>query len=561
MRQAVGGAAEQQTAKLRSFPAPTGGWVANQNLAQPNLGPNGLPAPKGATVLQNWIPTATGAIMRRGSELWATLGQGVGPVRSLFVYANGNNESIFGASDSAIYDITLILTPFNYFISDEAGDVIVTDTGDTFGEDSTNDFEKIAGQTSGDWSVVQFATPGGTFLRLVNGVDTPLVYDGANFVTTPALTVAAGQTLDVKKLSNVWNFKSRLFFIEKESMNAWYLPSDSIGGQLAKFPLGGVFNLGGSLVFGYSWSIDQTNGLNAFCVFITSEGEVAVYQGSDPSAVATFGLVGVYRIGKPLGPKAFIHNGGDIDIATDIGFIPLSQAMQRDYAALSPSAISYNIETEWNRAVTERSALPWHMAVWSDEQMVVIALPTPTNTAPVMFIANSRTGAWAEFTNWDGTCLQVFQKRLFFGSQDGKVVQANVSGLDQGQPYTATYVPLFDDLRTPGSLKITQMARAVLRSSVAVNEQVSVMADFVVSLPPAPDAVTIGEASAWGVGIWGKSKWDDRRVKKVLQDWHSVGNEGYALAPSIQITSGALIPLDAEIIRLDLAYEIADIIT
>lgn len=47
-------------------------------------------------------------------------------------------------------------------------------------------------------------------------------------------------------LNYVWVYKNRLFFVEKDSLNAWYLPVDSIGGAAEKFPLGGVFTRGGS---------------------------------------------------------------------------------------------------------------------------------------------------------------------------------------------------------------------------------------------------------------------------------------------------------------------------
>ncbi len=44
----------------------------------------------------------------------------------------------------------------------------------------------LTGQHGGDWSVVQFVnTSGDAFLRGVNGVDTPFVYNGVSFSTSP----------------------------------------------------------------------------------------------------------------------------------------------------------------------------------------------------------------------------------------------------------------------------------------------------------------------------------------------------------------------------------------
>jgi hypothetical protein len=547
-----------RTSELKSFPAPVAGWVANQNLAAPMTRVAGQAAPQGAAMLDNWFPTATGAIMRRGTALYATLGDGTLPVRSLFSYINGNQQQFFGATDIAIYDITTILTPFNYSIATEDGDAVETDDGDTFGENSTVGHEVFEDSIRGDWSVVQFATAGGTFLRGVNGSDTPFIYDGTTFGVTPAIT---GTGLDPKDLSHVWSFKNRLFFIEKESLDAWYLPVDSIGGTAVKFPMGGIFARGGSLLFGASWSLDENSGLSASCVFVTTEGEVAVYQGTDPSLATAWALTGVYRIGRPLGAKAYIRAGGDLVIATDVGFVPLSQAIQRDYAALTPSAVSYGIEVAWNQAVDERSALPWHCEVWPTRQMVVICLPRLGDADPEMFVANSRTGAWAKFTNWDGTCLELFKDRMFYGSDSGKVVEAYVTGLDQGLPYTATYVPLFNDLGTPASLKITQLARAAFRSSTSIIDRISVQTDYTIKLPSPPDAAPIAIGSDWGSGVWGVSTWGDRAAPTIIQKWRSVSGTGYALAPSIQVTSGSIVPTDAEIVRLDVTYQTADIVT
>lgn len=434
--------------------------------------------------------------------------------------------------------------------------------------------ETLTGGTSGATATIIRVESDGTIGTLLIGdvtggpfQDNEAITDGdtgAAVVNGTITTLFVGMTgIDTSSLDYVWSYKNRLFFIEKDSMNAWYLPIDQIGGALTKFPMGGVFPLGGSLLFGASWSLDSSGdgGLSEQCIFVTTEGEVAVYQGDNPSTAATWQKVGTYRIGKPLGPQAWIRAGGDLVIGTDIGFVPLSQAIQRDYAALSPSAVSFPIETAWNEAVSLRSLEDWHCVVWPERQMVVVSPPTVNEQTPEMYIANARTGAWARFTNWSGTCLEVFNGRMFFGSQNGKVVEAYVTGLDQDQTFTAVYVPLFTDLGDSASLKIAEIARLVTRSAQTINPQLSVMQDYVVELPPAPAAAPIAAGSQWNVGTWGTSTWGQQTDKKIQQAWTSVGGLGYALAPAAQITSGSIIPLDCEIIRLELTYDTADIIS
>lgn len=603
-----------RTAQLKSFPAATGGWVANQNITSPE-------SRLGAFKLQNYFPATVTNILRRGSEKYATVGDGSLPAESLMAYKMGANRALFAATEDSIYPITTVADP------DVSPTAVVT------------------GMTSGVWSSVQFATTGGTYLINVNGSDLLQLYDGSTFYAigdqdvnrlnfdaeTLAFTVGqtltggtSGATAEILKVESdgsdgflligditggpfddnetitdgaggsatadgvdvplfvgitgtkpdgsalatsdfiyTFIYKNRLFFIEKESMRFWYLPIDQIGGTATPFPMGGVFALGGSLMFGSSWSLGTSGdgGLSEQCAFITTEGEVAVYQGDNPATAATWDKVGTYRVGKPLGPKGWIRAGGDLALATDIGFVPLSQAIQRDFAALSPAAISFPIEDEWRNFVRLRSSGAWHCEVWPENQMAVIALPTVNGQPAEMLVVNVRTGAWAEYTNWDGNCLEVFNGRLFFGSVDGKVVEANVSGLDQGETYTGLYVPLFDDCGTPGSLKIPQIGRVFLRAPREATPSLAMQFDYIYEETPPPSAPVIAGASEWGVGIWGEAIWGEGQALKSYMQWQSIGGTGYAMTPEVQITSGSLVPLDVEIIRIEITYDTGDIVS
>lgn len=508
----------------RKFPAPTRGWIANENLANPT--------PGGAAILENWFPTATGCRLRWGSVKYATIGDGSKAVESVFSYLTGTAKKFFGATQTDIYDITTIADP------------------------NVSPASASGSHLSGDWSVVQFATTGGVFLRMVNGADTPLVYDGATFSTSPAITGATPANL-----IHVWPFKNRLFFIEKNTLDAWYLPVDSIGGAAVKLPLGGSFSKGGSLLFGATWSLESgaSGGLSEQCIFVSTEGEIVVFQGTDPASATTWTRVGIYQVGRPLGRKAFIRAGSDIIIATDIGFVSVAQATQKDVAALAPAAVSFPIETAWNDRVALRSSVAWSAITWATKQMTLIALPTVSCQRAEMLVANSITGAWALYTGWDGTCLAVFQERLFFGSQNGKVIEAEVSGADQGAPYVATCLPLFDDFGTSAALKVASMARAVMLSPYQIKERISVQFDYSINLPPPPDAPSLGTLSVWGSGVWGASIWSDAAAKKPFQQWRSVSGAGYAMAPALQITSGSVPPPSIDLVRIEVLVSGGDV--
>lgn len=544
--------------QVTSFMAPTGGLVSNRNLAMAR-GPD---LPPGAAVLRNFFPTATGVILRRGSRRWASIDSDA-PVKSLFTYTAGSQREFFAATDAGIWDITTVANPFSYAVVTEDDYYIAADdTGDgvVIGESSLPAVGDLTGTTNGNWTVVQFATAGGTFLVGVNGADDAFLYDGTAFTAT-AITFPVGSSLTTADLSYVWVYKQRLYFIERDSLNVWYLPVDQIGGELTLFPMGGIFVRGGNLVWGQTWSLDNggSGGLSEQCVFTTTEGEVAAYQGLSPDVDQGWTKVGVYRIGKPLGKKAFIRAGGDLVIATSVGFVSLSAASRYDYAALGQNAVSYDIEDDWAQAVQLRGQEDWRCEVWADGQMALVSPPFTGSQAPVIFVSNVNTGKWCTVTGWDARSLEVFDGRLFFGTSVGTVLNGWVGGTDDGLPYSAQCLPLFDNLGAPASLKVVKMARAVMRSAYPVSPQLSGQVNYRVNFQPPQAVPPIAVGNEWDNATWDTSVWDAEQGDIVVGDWVSVGGSGHDIAIGAQIASGAIVPLDAELVRVDLTYTVGEV--
>lgn len=544
-------------AQVASLPAPTGGLISNRNLAVARS----ADAPPGAAVLENVFPTATGCILRRGSKRWASVVQDA-PVKAIFSYLSGAQREMYAATEYGIWNITTVASPYSFAITSDGEDYIAADvpTELVFGVDGLEGLDVLTGTTSGDWVVVQFATAGGEFLVGVNGSDEAFLYDGTTFDAT-AITFPAGSTLTTADLAYVWVYKQRLYFIEKNSLNAWYLPVDQVGGELVKLPLGGVFVRGGVLTWGQSWSLDSggSGGLSEQCVFTTTEGEVAAYQGLSPDVDQGWTKVGVYRIGRPMGKKAFIRAGGDIVIATTVGFISLASASRQDYAALGQNAVSYPIEDDWARAVQTRGQDDWRCQVWADGQMVLVSPPTPESRSPVVFVSNANTGRWCTFTGWDATAFEVFNGGLFFGGTDGAVRQGGVGGSDEGAPYVGRVLPLFDDMGAAPNLKVMKMAQAVVRSAYDVKVQLSGHVNYKVNFPAPPSQGSIPIGNEWDNGVWGTSTWDAERGDIIAGDWVSVGGSGHDVSVGMQITSGAVVPIDAELVRINVTYTLGEV--
>lgn len=627
----------QRKSDLKKFPAPTGGWISNRNLSSPMVG-EGTQA-QGAAVLDNFFPTSTTAILRRGKELYATLGDGSREVQSLFTYVNGLNAKLFSSTSEAIYDITNVLVPYSWRLVTENGDYIVTENGDYFGQSSTDNLDKFTGTTNGKWITLQFATTGGIYLIGVNGVDTGFIYDGNGFypyvadgawalsydnvvtdfqvgevitggtsgatgtvyeiitggglvltgnssgfedneiltgsmggeaqASTDAVSLVPGITfpdgLTTADMCYVWGYKNRVWFAQKESLNIWYMDApDAVGGSPAVYPMGGILTMGGSILWGDSWAIGTgaAGGLSDQMVVTSTEGEVAVFQGSYPEASGDWLAVGTYRIGRPLGNRAHFRGGGDIAVATSVGLIPLSKAISLDVTALSPAAVSYNIQDAWQQAVDGRGLEDWSCMLWPERKMAIMSPPiTIGDYDPVLFISNSETGAWCRYTNWDARAMCVFQGEMYFGGPDGEVFKANVTGMDNGTVYTGVYIPLFDDLGSPANLKIPKMGRGVARAKANLQYSLRFKSDFDIDPGSAPTASIADGTNAWGSGVWGQSVWGGTNPNVFNAQWKSLGGTGYYMSACYQVSSGSAVPLDVEIVHLEVSYTTAEIVT
>lgn len=514
-RVAVASALTARSRQMK-FPAPTRGWVTNENLANAK--------PGAAGILNNWFPTSTGARIRKGS---LKVGQLPSAVVSMFDYNTSGVKRLFAATSTKIYDV------FNGLA------------------------EAVTGQNSGYYSTIQFATVGGQFLVAVNGTDKLRLFNGATWASIDGITTPAITGPNTATLSNVWSYRNRLFFVQKNTMSAWFLPVDSIGGAAQEFSLGGIFKRGGSLLFGANWSLNDGTGIDEKCVFVSTQGEVAIYQGADPASATSWSIVGLYDITPSMGMKATMQAGGDLLIGTQVGIVPLSQAISADPAALSLASVSRNIETEWLSEVQKRLNQPWEIIKWPLQKMAIVALPMGGEALPYCFVVNLETGAWTKYTGWDVACGAIYLGRAYFGTSDGRIMQAETGASDDGSAYSCDYLGLYSDMGAATALKSVRVARATFRAGVPVAAQIDAGTDYASMLPAYGTVMQDNVASStWDNGLWDVALWDGGTAKTISTRWLSIGKTGFAIAPSLRaVVSGGGEP-DGEMISIEYMSEI-----
>jgi len=500
MRQAVQqNRSRGQKAVARAVPAPVGGWDTESPLAN-------MPK-QNAVILDNWIPRAGYVELRRGYR--GHVNGTSDPVEAIIPWrGDASGDKIFACAGTDIYDVTT---------AGPLGSAV------------------YASATSARWRSTQFANDAGAFAIAVNGVDTPLKYDGTSFTTT-AITGSSGSiTLDPQDLDHVMAHKRRLFFTEKGTLRVWYLAVLAIAGASELLDLGGIFDKGGHLMAEGTWSLDGGQGMDDMAVFVTSEGQLAVYQGTDPSDADNWSLVGVYSVGKPVGDNCLIKWGSDLAVITQDGVIPLSQALNKDRAQQKEIAITAKIATGFAEAWGSYGSLyGWSGLTYSGRgSLAIFNVPTAELTSAVQFVQSIQTGAWCRFTGLNAVCWETANDEIYFGGEGG-VYQWDITASDNGETIVADVKPAFNNFGSNTEKQFT-MIRPLIKAPAIINPALEVLADYREAVPTATTTMVTPDNLTSSDGI--------------RYDWSSATAVGYVATPRMRISVLGL--NDANLIAID----------
>ena len=205
--------------------------------------------------------------------------------------------------------------------------------------------------------------------------------------------VASNLDIRPQDFSYVFAFKSRLFFIEKNSTNAWYLGVLNVSGPVSKLPLGGVLPFNSSILFGLAWSTQWGDDLADRAIFVTEEGHIAAYHGTP--GLDSFELQGVYRIAPPLGKHAHFQFGGDAYVLTGDGVVSLNALVQGQSLGSGSPYITDPIRTLWRALARERkTSCYWRTAVWASRGLAFVFNNDPEFNETLMFGVNLFQFTW-----------------------------------------------------------------------------------------------------------------------------------------------------------------------
>jgi hypothetical protein len=490
-----------------SAPPPTGGW----NTIAPLMG---MP-PQFAVTLDNWVPMEGSLAMRPGWRAWAT---GMpGRIGGLMAYNSGANHQVFAASGTGLYDVT------------GPGAVAAPVT---------------TGITSIGAQGLQVAAGGGNFLLVFNGTSAEQQFDG----TTWAPWTGTG----APRLTWANQFKTRIMCGRSDVLSFWYGPPVSIGGAFIEFPLQGVCSLGGGVAGGGSWTLDGGNGPDDYFVCITTEGEMVVFKGTDPSSTTAWGLVGKWNLPRPIGNR-FLHPfGGDVLVLTEGGIYAVGAIVSSgaDAAILPTKAYTRLIEPSFLELVRERRDLDgWGLVGMGARGLWVLNVPWgPRDAQQIAFHAS--TGACGRWLGIPASCWLSSRIGDFCGdAEQGRVLRFGDDTTDGGNSISAEALTAFSPFGAAAQLKAFRLAMPVMADADIGAVQIEMALDWrapeaqAISRGPAAPPLAPNESEAgmrWDVDDWDEGKWAGGG--RAIRVWRAVRGIGQSGAIRLRVQASEASP-------------------
>jgi hypothetical protein len=470
-----------ETASSAAVIAPIKGWSTSLPIA---AGADGY-----ALALDNFFPTATDVQLRKGIANHVT--GLVDVVKSLCVWNGTTSSKLFAVTNIGIFDASS---------NGVAG-------------------AAVQARTQGYCQSVNFTGTGGSFLLLVNGTDDLVYTNGTTWTSIANFPITGGGTLTTSNIDNVNSFKRALYFIEKNSMNFYYLPVDQINGTVSKFPLGGLFSKGGKLVAMGTWTLDGGTGQEDYSVFISSEGQIAVYQGTDPSTAATWVLKGVYDFASPLGLRCMYKFAGDLLIISQYGVFSMNKALASSKFNIQ-ATLSENISEAIATAVSFYGSYKgWQSIYHPGGDFILINIPVTEYGQSHQYVMNTLTNAWCRFTGWNSFCWVIYKDELYTGMA-GKVAKAWVPGNDFSDSITATVRTTFKYFTPRARVKESVLLQPVLTTSGNIAVNVAMDSDFRIRENYGTAVFGVENPGIWSVDPWDGAAWGG--VLTPSLDWVSV---------------------------------------
>lgn len=479
---------KRQVASLKHISAPLKGLSLSSKLAEGD--------PLTAVVLDNW--TVEENLIRSRPGIAQTVALAGGAAVEALVPFYGSPDKLAAASGGKLFNLD--------------GSVI------------------HSGFLSNDWHFTAFSNLSQTaYTVMVNGQDGVWSWDGLA-VAAETVTAPAGKPYIVPSQFNVVvSHMNRLWFADSANLSVYYLPIQQKSGEVKELPLNGIFKHGGNIRAIASWTVDGGGGLDDQLAIFSTNGEVALYGGTDPDS--DFALTGIYRFDAPMSKHSVVNFGGELYVLISTGLVPMSQLMRAETAQVGKLADRQNY-TAFLAAADKRDFPGWAVLLDQSTSRMICNMPQGGKTYRQM-VRNMPGQQWSSWSALPSRCWGWFDNRLFMGSDDGKVYEMAAFNLnDAGKPIRVDVQAAWQSFGTPAT-KQFKMVLPYLQSDGVPVPFIDLKVDYDQTAPTNQPDVTVGSGSgaSWDTGTWDVDGWAGSPAN--WNNWSGVGRLGRVGAPRL----------------------------
>lgn len=333
------------------------------------------------------------------------------------------------------------------------------------------------------------------------------------------LSIPAIEGIDPNLFNFVMVWKNRVWFIERGSGRAWYLPVQQFAGDATPFEFSTQFASGGFLKSLYNWTLDGGAGIDDYIVAISSSGDTLIYQGTDPDDANAFGLRGVWNIGRPPeGSRIGKEFGGELYLLSIRGIVKASHLLQGQIDR--PEAyLSNKVSPLFRRAVADSFDSPgWHLHAHPATSRLYTNTPLLNSGNYWGFSYYFGTGSWSMVRGLPKFYTENWQDRVYWVDAERNKIFYEGGNIDfvyldpevDGDPALIESVGLtaFSTLQNPGVNKRLQFIRPVFLSDRPANYRVEARYNYDLGeILQTPDVPSVVGPGIWNTGIWNANFW------------------------------------------------------
>lgn len=428
-------------------------------------------------------------------------------------------------------------------------------------------------QVNGEWSWVNFNTPTAAYLCCVlfgkgyyqytpstGWMKVPTnLGPGAPATREVQFEYPTGTFHDASTMLFTFSFKGRLWFLQGGTGLAFFLPLNSVYGKAGVIDLGQFLTHGGGLAYACNWTYDSGSGIDDRLIFVGNNGDMVIYEGTDPSSASNWRQVGTWYVGRiPKGRRGFDQYAGDVLIVTEYGILSISDLVSGRITSMQgQSSVAPKVNPSIARGISAYiNEKYWQLVNYPSEELIMLLAPyrTVENNVRQCWAMSHFNRSWTTFTVMEPYTAALHEGQFIFSDRNGKLYQG-FTGYKDGTTYdetvagnevTGQFQTGFHDYGTPNSNKRAQRVRILGRTDGTPTYILRLVPEYEFSDMPTPGAASSTVSFLWDVALWDDALWQARSAS--WKKWFGVASFGKRLALQAAIRgSGYTLVTDYEI--------------